>query len=447
MVEHDRVNTKMTGWFNATDQPLPVLGSWPKLNNSDPFVTTRILYSNASFPQWTYSELALAKIKLADDATWDAGVHIDTFASSKPPIITVEMPALRAVMNCTSRPYKTARQKPQGRYLGSASAPDYTLLEVNLTLPDICNQLDKQGTQTSPFTCSNGTMSTQWMYKPGTIGYWARSWGRIRTTMGIFGNVDAKGNPNSLTILTCIPYVETIQAKAKFNLPSFELAEPTMEEGGPETAPVAVNESTRKTFNHDSFWTLFGDRNIGGTFDDALPSVNLTGYPSPLASSDGFFQALLQGKDAIADPQSLLGPANSDKLIAAVEHLYRVIMAQALHTAQEHRISVPLVSDPSQPALPPLGVGTILDPNGRRLYQSHVATYVLASLLATLLVCAVVALGTFRPKGLVSMEPTSIAARMSMLIRYHVTSEHTMLVDEEERVVRTDIEPKVCERC
>ncbi|KAL8782423.1 MAG: hypothetical protein Q9213_005387 [Squamulea squamosa] len=412
--DYHGVNTKLTGWFNITDQPLPSLSGWPGLNNSDSFMATRIMYSNASYPQWTHSELALAEIDLVNDVERDAILHNSTTVLSHPPSITVEVPALRATMNCTSRPYNTARQKP---YRSLMVAPDFTLLEVNLTLPDICNQLSDR--DLSPFTCSNDMMSTQWMYKPGIIGYWARSWAQLRTTMGIFGDIDAKGNPNNLTMLTCMPYVETVQVKARFDLPSFEPADSRVAEGESDTSPIEVIESTREFFNHDSFWTLFGDRKIGGTFDEALPSVNLTGHPSPLASSDGFFQALFQGRDAVTNPQSLLGSANSDKLIGAVEHLYRVIMAQGLHTAQGRRMPVSSVSDSSQPSL---GLGTISNPNGKRLYQSHIATYILVSLLAMMLVCTVVVLMTFRPKGLVSMEPTSIAARMSLLIEHHATA-------------------------
>lgn len=432
----------MIGWFNVTEQPLP---SFPD-NNSDPFMTTRIIYSNASYPQWTYSELALAEIDLADDVAEDVLSWDSTSVSSHPPSIAVEIPALRAVMNCTSQPFAKTRRRPR-------SGTDYNFLEVNLTLPDICSQISKEA---SPFTCSNGMMSTQWLYKPGIIGYWAGSWAQVRTTMGVFGDIDAEGNPKNLTVLKCMPYLETLQTRAKFNLPAFKLADRAVAEGPLETSPIEPLESTRKLFNYDSFWTLFGGGSYGGPFDEVLPSVNLTGYPSPLASSDGFFQALFQGRDAFADPQSLLGPANSDKLIAAVEHLYRIIMAQALHTTQGRRITVASESDPSQPPPPPLGTGTISNPNSKRLYQSRVATYILTALLLTLLVCAVIALATSRPKGLLTMEPTNLAARMSLFMDYHATAGHAMVAQEarivrehrdvqEERVVPTQMEPQVRE--
>ncbi|KAL8800604.1 MAG: hypothetical protein Q9182_005066 [Xanthomendoza sp. 2 TL-2023] len=435
-IDYKGVKTKMTGWFNATDPPRPGRGSWLPLNNSDPFMTTRIMYSDASYPQWTYSEFALAEIDQADEVARYAVASDRTPGLSQALQITVEVPAVQAVMNCTSRPYKTARQKPRPKMFAGNSvlAPVYTLMEVNVTLPDICGQTTDTDTGSSSFTCSGDTLSTEWLYEPGIIGYWAAgltSFSRLRTSIGVFGDIDPNGIPKDLTVLTCVPYVESISVNATFNLPGFDLANPLGGKDGSRMSPIVPIESTRKFFNQDTFWTLFGDSNLGGSFDNVLPSVNLTGYPSPLVSSDGFFQALFQGKDAIAKPQTLLGPANSDKLIAAVEHLYRVIMAQALHTAHGRRIPVVSVSDLSQPSPPPLGLGSIRNPNGSRLYQSHVATYILVALLATMLVSAVVALATFSPKGLVSMEPTSLAAKMNLLIQYHAAEGSVMIMNED----------------
>ncbi|KAL8864971.1 MAG: hypothetical protein Q9198_009537 [Flavoplaca austrocitrina] len=212
----DGVNMKITGWFNVTEQPPPEHLYWSALNNSDPFMVTSIMYSNASYPRWTYSELALAKIDLADNTAEDILSSERMSVSSDPPSITVEILALRAVMNYTTRPYAITRRQPL--YYNQS---DYSLLEVNLTLPDICDQLD----ESTSFTCSDNRMSTQWMYKPGIIGYWAESWTQARTTMGVFGDIDDEGIPKNLTVLTFTPYLETVQTRAIFDLPSFELAD------------------------------------------------------------------------------------------------------------------------------------------------------------------------------------------------------------------------------
>lgn len=67
-------------------------------------------------------------------------------------------------------------------------------------------------------------------------------------------------------------------------------------------------------------------------------------------------------------------------------------------------------STPPQP-----DTGVIIDPNRCRLYQSPIATYILIALLATMFVCALVTVLMFKPKGLLSKEPNSIAARAGLL--------------------------------
>lgn len=71
LLRQSGVTVKTTGWFNVTNSDIitsEVVGS---LNNSDPLMTTRIMYSNASFPQWTFSELALAEIGFETDLPGD----------------------------------------------------------------------------------------------------------------------------------------------------------------------------------------------------------------------------------------------------------------------------------------------------------------------------------------------------------------------------------------
>lgn len=359
-------------------------------------MTTHIMYSNASFPQWTFSELALAEIGFETELPEDIA---SLGTSTAPSQLSINLPAIRAVMNCTTHPYTSAATIFDEHML--------TFLEVNMTFSGGCPKTLHPYSNATSWSCNNDRLSTQWYYKPGIIGYWSPDYfgdPLFPTTIGLFGKVDAKGNTENLTMLTCAPYVETVQANATFNLPSFDLVPSA---AGP---PVTAIESTVKFFNNDSFWSIFGNGDTTqNVFDVVLPSVYITTQP-PLSSSDGFFQALFQGIDAIDDPNSLLGPVNSDKLIAAVEHLYRIIMAQCFHSAQGIRLPITASSTPPQP-----DTGVIIDPNRRRLYQSPIATYILIALLATMFVCALVTVLMFKPKGLLSKEPNSIAARAGLL--------------------------------
>lgn len=370
----------MTGWFNVTNSDD---------SNSDPKATTRILYLNASYPQWTHSELALAEIDLEIDSNKEA----TSYNASSPSQLSIQIPSLRANMNCTVLPYL------------SAAVSEQDFLEVNISFPQACTQV---GDVLNYWGYAKGILSTKWLYKPGIIGYWTPpTWfgaAPCPTTLGIFGEVDDHGNPRNLTVLACLPYVETVQASATFQLPNFDLAPST------EKPPVVPIESSARFFNNDSYWAMNSWGEKENAFDLVLATVNLSTL-SPLSASDGFFQALFQGIDATSDPHDLLGEANTPRLIDAVEHLYRVIMAQCLHTTQGRRVNLSTATLTETPLLEP---GIITSPSSR-LHQSATATYILVTLLSTMTVCALLARLTFKPRGLVSKEPTCIVARMDLL--------------------------------
>ena len=140
----------MTGWFNVTDPDYP-FGTF--YNNSDPKATTRIVYLNASYPQWTYSELALAEI----DPEKDSNNKAASYNASSSSQLSIQMPSLRANMNCTVLPYLSA----------AVSQQDF--LEVNINFPEACTQ---GGNVLPDWGYAKGILSTQWLYKPGIIGYW-----------------------------------------------------------------------------------------------------------------------------------------------------------------------------------------------------------------------------------------------------------------------------------
>ena len=349
------------------------------------------MYSGANFPRWTSSELVLAQIGLKTGVSGDLfGNHN---ASSAPSQLSIEVPALRGVMNCTPHAIKSARRTSD------------EWLEINITFPEAVAL--PRGTQMPSWNYANGTLSTLWFSsaRAGIVGYWTPDFfgdADWLTTMGLFAKVDADGNPENVTILTCKPYVETIQTNAIFDVPSFDLI-----------APASPINSTARYFNDDSYFKMSSPDVTQGsnTFDDVLLPVNLTtGYP--LSRTDSFFQALFSGIDAVADPLTLVGAANIENLIDAVEHLYRMIMAQCLNTQSYRR--VPVGSLP-QEAVPQLGQGILSDPNGRRLHQSPTATYLLIGLLLTMFICALVSITTFKAQGLLSKSPNSIASRASLL--------------------------------
>lgn len=390
------IEVSIAGWFNATPENTSAVAYGPSF--ADPLATTRIIYLNDSFPQWTYAELALAEIGPIDTSR----IKLNSSAALQ---VSLEVPALRAVLNCTTHPYLTTG-------LGKATFNSQRYFQVNMTWPEACSDFSLRN---NVWTYEDGELSTQWAFDPttpGVIAYWAPGddshSASCPRAMALFGEVDSRGKASELTILTCNPYVEKLQAQATFEVPSFNL---TTARGA--NLSIKPLEDTTEFFSNDSYFSLTynavgRDQNV---FDEALISVNLT-TPSPLAASDGFFQALFQGIDAVADPYELLGSANSDRLTHAMEHLYRIIMAQTLNTVQTRR--VPATSS-AVAIVPQLQPGTLEDATTRRLFQSPIATYILIGLLFVLLVCAVICCFAFEGRDLLYESPDSIAATARLL--------------------------------
>jgi hypothetical protein len=396
LVKQSGVEVSVVGWFNATSgnaSAFPYENSFP-----DSLATTRIVYLNDSFPQWTYAELALAEIGNIDMSK----VKLNNSAALK---ISLEVPALRAVLNCTTHPYLTTG-------LRNVTLLPQSYFQVNMTWPETCSDFELGH---DLWTYEEGVLSTQWAWNPeapGVIAYWApgdnSQSASCPRAIALFGEVDSRGKASELTVLTCNPYVEKLQVQATFEIPSFNL---TTARGA--NLPVKPLENITEFFSSDSYFSLSLTHNYDykNVFDDVLMSVNLT-TPSPLAASDGFFQALFQGIDAIADPHELLGSANSGRLTDAMEHMYRIIMAQTLNTVWTRR--VPATSSDAA-AVPQLQPGTIEDATASRLFQSPIATYVLIGLLFVLFVCAVVCCFAFKGRDLLYESPESIAAKARLL--------------------------------
>lgn len=371
---------------------------------------TRIMYLGAAYPQWTFSEFALAEVGMN---TGEPEGLLDRNITSTASQITLEVPAIRGVINCTSRSYSSARKMPSSSFGSSGYYNDLTktsLLEVNMTLPTECVTTETLANNLHLTKYDNGVLSTSWEYKPGIIGLWypnSFSSAPCRLSLGLFGEIDTEGTIKDLTLFSCTPYVEMLQVASTFDFPSFNLTSPVSSNNlsGP-SSPVTPLESTAKFFNNDSLATKQPGLQPG-LLNGNLKSMNLS-RPSPLSCSDPFFQALFQGIESVSDPRSVLGATNTKRLFSAMDHLYGILMAQSLNTVQGRRVSA--TADAPQPFN-----GLLSYPGHRRLMQSAAATYILVALLAVMLLCAVMTLVTFKAGGLVSMEMNSIAARASLL--------------------------------
>ena len=388
------------GWFNETHPARPNASMSEQY--WDVTILDNIMYLGSIPPQWTSLELALAKIQN------DGGQGPNTNSAQ----LSIQVPALRGVMNCSSTKVADI----------AASAND---LSFDMTVPEHCcsswgmsssdQSTESRTSSTYAFLkCSDGQLRSNWTSKPGINGFLsdiASSDWTCPTTVGVFAEIDDKDTAQNLTAFTCMPYVESVQAEAVFDYPSFNLSTNQSSPSSTNDKSSAQSiESTKQYFNNESLWTT-GALVFASGNQNSLMQMNLS-TPNPLARSDAFFQAIFQGIDPVTDPSALLGPSNADSLFAAMEHTYRILMAQALSGSKR-------VGNASTSAPQPSN-GRLTYQDSPVLVQSPTATYVLIGLLALILLCGIITFLTFRVKDLVGPAISTVSGKAGLLAESHL---------------------------
>ena len=165
-----------------------------------------------------------------------------------------------------------------------------------------------------------------------------------------------------------------------------------------------------------------GDYNIPWALyqDFAECFLNLS-YPGSHTDSrvQAHLKALTNGRDAVP-PDELVGEENIGNLIDGMNHIFAVMMAQMLNS-YSHTKDITNVTIPT--SLPTFNA-TIIDPNRMRLVQNAIATRILQSLLAGMVVCAVIAFLTMHTRRVLPQNPCNIAAVASLLAGSEMLSEN-----------------------
>lgn len=128
---------------------------------------------------------------------------------------------------------------------------------------------------------------------------------------------------------------------------------------------------------------------------------------------DNFFSNVIYGRDGVP-PSEMLEEAGESRLFAAVQHLWRVVLAQQIPTSGLWMT----VSPKELKAWAPHGPwnGTLTNPNAYRLQQSIVSTRILQGILSALALCGIIAFVSFgSTKRLLPNNPSSIAVVASLL--------------------------------
>lgn len=385
-------------------------------------------HSNASFPDFTYEELAIPAIEVTrDQQTVLEALNFDGDLS-----LSVSVPVMRGSLNCTiiakedfgvvENPYHdigNCQQLACG--YGTAGNEPNSAFSVNARPGSYCN-LPNRTEETAAVNYSLQLNYPPSSYSGGLLPL--AGCPSLAFTLGYFSTNISKKYPhqdstdkNNVTTFVCSQYLEESVTDVHFLLPSLSI----------DTArPPSFNTSNSRVVSTEQY-------NITAYTGD-LSNYPLYGYGRPSdydnigTPLDRFAQLILSGTSAIP-PDELIHPADADRLIVAVQHIYRLYMAQAINANMRQNFSRSTAdhdkraqsSTASVEAGPKVLNAVFLDPTRMRLVQNRASAIVLEGLLGAILVLSVAAYSTTKIRGVLPHNPCSIAGVMSLLAGSQLT--------------------------
>lgn len=366
-------------------------------------VFTLIGHENASYPEYTFDEVALPIVQVSSDTAINETVNS---------YLQVSLPARRASLNCTVVPQANTTISTVNA--GDAEYPQWTI-QVMWTagVPDSCKQFRNQSNDvitSIPFSATvfyensinesildpfdGGILDSNSFSGPGPYasGIGASSNGPSCPSLAFFFGYFMLNSTSSenITAMTCVQGLEEIETNVTFVLPDMTI---------PADLPPVVNETSAKWIVSEDY---VGTMMQGGYFDL---------YPSNYDSSlylDGFIETVLYGTEGIP-ANELLGPSSADRLVDAVQHVYRKYMAQVINLNMRE----PIANDTSKPSYR----ADMLDGTHHfRLKQNNESKIILQTLLGVMGLCSMVVYwACFDMRYTLQQCPWSMARVMSLL--------------------------------
>ena len=404
--------------------------------------TELIVVANLSYPQWTFDELAFPLMQLENQTT-SSSKSLTSLEG------TLDLPssAIRGVLNCSVIPqkdviitYATWDSQPSAIYnetvnwnmAGNRQCLNFTAetgyIQNNgvyrpwpgcrLALVSTASTYTPNDCEITPravFLPPNTNESESFGYFQGMGFNAADNSYKCPWYVGMIGNMNAT-QIEDYTYFSCTTDVESVDTQITFTLPNYTISAVQINESTANmvSARVAIEvPEPGKNHSHEVNYTGTNTAMYGRKL--ALdPNGYLTNYnTSDGHNYDNFFSVLVSGRDGIPAIE-MIGEANTARLLSAVQHLWRVYIAQQFRTSQFIISADPAHIkrfSPNQPLN-----GTLMDSNTYRLKQSEVSTRILQGFLAALSACAIVgSLLTDCRRAVLPRNPCSIAAVAALL--------------------------------
>ena len=369
-----------------------------------------IEHENASYPAYTFNELAFPALAIND-----AGLPREVPDSEYP--VQVSLPARRGALNCTIVPPENITLKIDLNALavGHAYFTQYTFLAG---VPESCTEYSIFHPSDIPIDAIPLRYSEQWS-TPNDTTYTAQigqMLGRLTSlstsglgiindyNSGIDANTDSPSCPSlgfvfglfnqqninteSVTGMLCVQGLEEVQTTTTFDY----AAEMTV-------LDVVVHEDTARWIaTEDYVGTFFGPIQLFRDYDSS----------SPL---DAFTQTLIYGTKGTPFNE-LAGYSNAERLFTSVQHVYRKYMAQAIN--ENMRINFTSANANAAPVY----TGRLPDASTQlRLVQNRTSTTILEVFLGVICASgiAVYAVSFGECRRLLPRCPWSMAGMMTLL--------------------------------
>ncbi|RMJ27014.1 hypothetical protein PHISP_02143, partial [Aspergillus sp. HF37] len=321
-----------------------------------------VVAANMSYPPWTYGEVIVPSLR--EESLTDREDNVPYQPSNERSddlsVLRLTLPALRARLECDTLAEDVI-------HVVTNSSDNPTSWHLSVDLGDKCS-VRANHTINKPPGHRNTTDTPFGLFSDKMAAAWDCPW-----MTGLYGVLTtASDSASAIRGFTCQPHVQKVDVNATFVYPGLEITS------------ISANESTTRPGPRTGF-----SSNIKHFLPKPTDDQN--------AVFDTFFSAMLRDQHTlrVSDIETL---APVPVVLNATEHLYRVLMAQGLNG----------VSRNASADLAPYN-GTMVDRTRVRLVQSVVSTRILEACLAAMAVCTVFVVCSVRTRGVLPVNPCSIA--------------------------------------
>ncbi|KAI9881166.1 MAG: hypothetical protein M1830_007144 [Pleopsidium flavum] len=395
-------------------------------------ITDLIVYSNTSYPQWTYDNLVFPSLtpSSANNAT----------SSNDSASVVVTVPAIRGSLSCSAVPPTSIKVSARGALPSCTTCNDLVELDYQVFLPSNLCGLDAKNLNMTGQTLSWSHSyavpndSSQVYAGLGTDLQWAQEYitgegvvapGSTYSTDNYMsgcpsfafslGTANAGTRTNKtmgdglawtsqqdINFMICHQQLEQVMTNVSLSYPDLRVIRTSPPVPLESTATVIIKGNTDNWF-HISLNTFINALQDLGTSVTGRNGIN------------GFIQALVWGKNGIPIEQLYNNGDVSTTLTTAANRIYGQYIAQAI--SANMRTTVPPISqDPSLPnnQTHPTYTATLSQPY-QRLQQNRGPKIALQVMLSFMAVCAIATHILMETARVVPHNPCSIAGMMSLL--------------------------------